>query len=151
MTLSRVSGLGALAFGVLLSGAARADEPKVEINTQSILASNDGQGVEPASLAAMKDKFSKEGFAFTSFKELKQQALVLAKGREVEVKLPNGQDVHLRLDDVVGGVAKIHVRLPPIDTTYTLGREGSVFIDGGHHQKGTLVFVLSPADAARHK
>jgi len=145
VTLSRVLGLGALLLSLLPSRAALADEPKVEVDTEIVLASNEGEGVEPASLAPMKDKFLKEGFAFTSFKQLKEQKLVLVRNRPADVKLPNNTVATLKLEDVVSGAAKVHVRLAPIDTTYTVGREGSVFIDGGHHQKGTLIFVLSPA------
>jgi hypothetical protein len=145
--LPRAARLATLAGALLLTPSALADEPKVEINTEIVLASNDGQGVEPASLAPMKDKFLKEGFSFTSFKQLKQQKLVLVRNHAAELKLPNNQVATLKLEEMVDGVAKVHVRLPPIDTTYTVGREGSVFIDGGHHQKGTLVLVLSPAGA----
>jgi hypothetical protein len=116
-----------------------------------VLASNEGTGVDPPSLAPMKDKFLKEGFAFTSFKQLKEQKLVLVKGRPAEVKLPNGVTVTLKLEAVDNGVAKVRVRVPPTDTTYSLGREGSVFIGGGHHEKGTLVFVLSPSESAKHR
>lgn len=149
MTLRCATGLGLISW-FALSNAALADEPKVEVSSEVVLASNDGQGVEPPSLAAMKDKFLKEGFAFTSFKQLKHQKLILVKGRPAEVKLPNNQVVTLKLEEVVNGAAKVQVRLPPTETTYTVGREGSVFIDGGHHLNGTLVFVLSPAETSRH-
>lgn len=147
MTFRRAAGFATLG-ALLLTFAAWAEEPKVEVNTEIVLASNEGQGVEPESLAPMRDKFLKEGFSFTSFKRLKEQKLVLVKNRTADVKLPNNQVATLKLEDIVNGAAKVHVRLPPIDTTYTVGREGSVFIDGGHHGKGTLVLVLSPADAA---
>jgi len=150
LSIDRTALFGALTFGLLISSAAVADEPKVEVNTEVVLASNNGQGVEPASLAPMKDKFLKEGFAFTSFKLLKQQKLVLVKNRPAEVKLPNNQVATLKLEDVVEGAAKVHVRLAPVETTYTVGREGSVFIEGGHHLNGTLIFVLSPAPGVHH-
>ncbi len=150
MTVRRALGVETILLGLFLSSAALAEDPKVEVNAQIILASNEGQGVEPATLAPMKDKFRKEGFSFTSFKELKSQKLVLVKNHPSEVRLPNNKVATLTLEDVVAGAARIHVRLAPNDVSYTLGREGSVFIEGGHHLNGTLVLVLSPVEAARH-
>lgn len=145
----------ALLLGALVlawAPAARADgQPagKVEVMVQTVHASTLGTVLEPPSLRAMKEAFSKNT-KYTSFKQLSLEKVVVTAS-PVELKLANGKTASLKLEELKGGSAKVRVKLPPLDTVYTLGREGSLYIAGGAHDSGDLWLVLSAIDAARPK
>ena len=138
--------LGSRAAALLLfaSGVAWAAEPKVRINAEVILASNNGNTVDPPALAGMKNQFSQKGFAFTSYRRLSSEKLSL-KREPVELKLPNQRTATLRLDAMKGDVATVRVDISDLSsTTLTMGREGSVFQHAGEHDGGQLILKLSP-------
>ena len=137
-------GLRAAALFVFASGVALAAEPKVRINAQVILASNNGNTIDPPALASMKTQFSQKGFAFTSYRRLSSEKLSL-KREPVELKLPNQRTATLRLDAMKGDVATVRVDISDLSsTTLTMGREGSLFQHAGDHAGGQLFLVLSP-------
>lgn len=126
------------------SGAAMAAEPKVRVNAQIVLASNNGNTVDPPALAGMKNQFTQKGFAFTSYRRLSSEKLSL-KRDPVELKLPNQRTATLRLDAMKAGVATVRVDISNLSsTTLTMGREGSLFQHAGEHEGGQLILVLSP-------
>jgi len=128
----------------LASAVAWAGEPKVRINAEVILASNNGDAVDPPALARMKNQFSQKGFAFTSYRRLSSEKLSL-KREPVELKLPNQRTATLRLDGIKAGVATVRVDISDLSsTTLTMGREGSLFQHAGDHDGGQLILVLSP-------
>ena len=138
--------LGSRAGALLLfaAGVAWAGEPKVRINAEVILASNNGDAVDPPALARMKNQFSQKGFAFTSYRRLSSEKLSL-KREPVELKLPNQRTATLRLDAIKAGVATVRVDISDLSsTTLTMGREGSLFQHAGDHDGGQLILVLSP-------
>jgi hypothetical protein len=61
------------------------------------------------------------------------------------VRLPNNKAATLTLLTVKGSQSQVSVSLPPLHTTYTLGREGSVYLQAGPHANGVLILVLTPA------
>jgi hypothetical protein len=142
----RLAGAALMAAALLTSGLASAEDAKVQLNADVVLMSNQGNTVDPA-LASMKDTFSKEGLLFSSYKRLSSQRVVLTSKKPTEVSLPNQQKAVLKLEGVKHGAATVAVNIGAVNTTYTVGRAGSVFINFGH-QDGELVLVLSPVAAS---
>jgi hypothetical protein len=144
-------GRGALSVTVLstslvLSAQAFA-EPKVEVMADVVHASN--QGATDSALFNMKAMFSAEGFGFTSYRRLSSAKLAIQKHKAADIHLPNGQTASVKLDELKDGKAHLRVSVPPGETVYTLGREGSVFVDAGPYKGGSLILVLSPIDSAK--
>lgn len=123
-------------------------EPQVEVMAEVVHASN--QGSSDSALANMKAMFSKEGFGFTSYRRLSSARLALQKAKAAEVSLPNGKAATIKLDELKDGKAHLKVSVPSGETVYTLGREGSVFVDAGIYQGGSLILVLSPVAGAKY-
>jgi len=129
---------------LLTSFATFAAEPKVRVTAEVILASNQGNTIDPPGLVRMKNQFSQKGFAFSSYRRLSSEKLVLVR-KGVEIKLPNLRTATLRLEDMKGGTATVKVEISGLaSTTLTLGREGSLFQHAGDHEGGQLILVLSP-------
>lgn len=132
-------------FAALLVGAAAlAAAPKVTVQVDVVHASDQGTEVQPPSLRSMKDAFTQSGFNYKSYRQLSSERVDLTQNTPREVRLPNGRTATLKLVDVKDNVAQIQVRVPPLETTYSLGRQGSVFMQAGPHNGGMLVLVLSP-------
>ena len=130
---------------LLVAGAALAQGQKVDVRVEVVHATDKGNAIEPPSLKHMQEAFSQSGFNYKSYRRLSEEQLSLEAGQPKKVALPNGRTATLSLVGVKDNVAQVHVALPPLETTYTLGRENSVFIQGGPHNGGMLVLVLSPA------
>ena len=130
-----------LAAAVLaLPAAAAAPVPLV---VEVVQASNDGTGVD-AGLERMRDQFAKSGITYKSYRRVSREQLQLITGKSAEVKLPNAKAATLTLQSVKGNAAQVSVSLPPLQTVYTLGREGSVYLQAGPHAGGVLILVLTP-------
>ena len=128
----------------VLPAPARAEDPKVDLRAEVILASNQGTAIEPASLSSVKDEFASAGIVFTSYKQLSAEKLSLDKQHPAEVKLPNGKTASLKLEDLKDGKATVKVRGLGAEVVIQLGREGSVFQRVGAHQGGQLILMLTP-------
>lgn len=129
-----IAGLGGVAWG---------EEP-VEVLSETVLASNQGEAVDPPSLGAMKAQFAEAGFVFSSYRRLSSQKLALSQVRDTGVELPNGRHVTLRLQGLKGGTASVQIQISgAVSTVVKLGREGSVFQHTGPHEGGQLFLVLS--------
>jgi hypothetical protein len=118
-------------------------ESRVSLLAEVVQASNEGTGVDPG-LEKMREQFAKSGISYKSYRRLSEQPLQLALGKPAEVKLPNGKAATLTLLSVKGSQSQVSVSLPPLHTTYTLGREGSVYLQAGPHGPGVLILVLTP-------
>lgn len=133
----------------LLAAVAFAAPPaaatQVTVKVDVVDASNQGTDVQPPSLAAMKATFTQSGFDYHSFRQLSSEKVTLAPNAPRTLRLPNGRTATLKLLSLKDNVAKIQVSVPPLETTYSLGRQGSVFMQAGPHNGGMLVLVLSPA------
>jgi predicted alpha/beta-hydrolase family hydrolase len=134
-----------LALGFVLTGAvALAEEPKVLVMADVILASNEGTVIDPPSLASVKDEFASTGFTFTSYKRLSSEQVSLTKAKPATLKLPNQKTATLKLEDIKDGTASVKVNAGGAQVGVQLGRQGKVFVRAGAHQNGQLVLMLSP-------
>ena len=135
-----------VALGVVLVPlAAQAQEQKVKIQVEVVLASNKGDTVEPPELAQMKETFRKQNFSFTSFKRLSLETLEVGAAKPTEVRLPNGVNASLKLLALKEGIATVRVDIPQQSgVDVELGRQGSVYQKAGKHVGGELILVLSP-------
>jgi hypothetical protein len=135
----------ALVALLVATPAAWAQAPKVEVMADVVLASNKDATIDPPALAKMKDKFAAAGFSFTSYRRLSSQKLAVLKEPPAQLDLPNQRKVELRLQELKDGTATVKLEIPKlIQTTVSLGKEGSVFQHAGPHDGGQLFLVLSP-------
>jgi hypothetical protein len=79
---------------------------------------------------------------YLTLKSLSSRRLELGAASS-RVELPNHKVAELRLVALKQNVAQVKVTLPPMDTTYSLGKEKSLYIQAGPHQTGELWLVLS--------
>lgn len=134
---------------VLLSAPSLAGEPKVRVTAEVILASNNGNAIDPPALVKIKNQFSEKGIAFTSYRRISLEKLSLRK-KPVEIKLPNRRTATLRLDEMKAGIATVRVDISQLTSTIlTMGREGSLFQHAGEHEGGQLFLRLSPDETAQ--
>ncbi len=127
-------------------------QQKVDVQTEVVLASNDGTTIEPPHLSKMKEEFARSGITFTSWKRQSQQKVSLEQGGTRDVSLPDGRKASLSLVNIKEGSASVRVTVPDpqdrkrklVETVYQLGRQGSVFIPCGDYKSGKLILVLSP-------
>jgi hypothetical protein len=138
--------LALLSVGLLLSPlAAHAQEQKVKVQVEVVLASSKGDAVDPPELAQMKETFRKQNFNFTSFKRLSLETIEVGAQKSTEVRLPNGVNASLKLMAFKDGIATVHVEIPRQSAVdVELGRQGSVYQKAGRHVGGELILVLSP-------
>ena len=134
--------LVAICGALLLGTAASAAEPTVSLYMDVVRASNQGTDVDPA-LQRMKQKFAQKGISYQSYKRVATEHLTLVKGHPFQHKLPNGNLATVRLNDVKGNRAHVHVTVPPVDSDYEVGEHGSVYLMAGPDGEGTLIFRLS--------
>lgn len=140
-----VAALLSLLLLVLAPGAALAQEQKLKIQAEVVLASNKGTVVDPPELEKMKETFRKQNFSFTSFKRLSLETLELTLEKTTEVRLPNGVNATLKLSGIKDGIATVRVEVPRQSSVdVELGRQGSVYQKAGKHVGGELILVLSP-------
>lgn len=140
-----------LAVVSMLVATSAVAEDLVKVRADVILATKEGDVVDPPSLGAMKAKMQKSGLtAFTSLKRLSTQELALALNKEQSLQLPNARKATVKLEKLKEDTAHVRASIEKLfdGITYKLGREGSLFISAGSHQGGTLVLVLSPVDTA---
>ncbi len=131
----------AMAGAVLLAGAAHAQDKKVPVQAEVVLASTKaGGGVDPA-LAAMQTTLGAR-VKYLSMKKVSAQKLELHATPSL-VALPNGKAAELSLVALKENVAQVKVKVGPLDTTYSLGKEKSLFVQAGPHDGGDLWLVLS--------
>nr|WP_225937848.1 hypothetical protein [Myxococcus sp. RHSTA-1-4] len=129
----------------MLPLAASAQEQKVRVQAEVVLASKKGSEVEPPELAKMKEQFQKQNFSFTSFKRLSLEVLEVSAQKPTELKLPSGTNASLQLLDMKEGIATVRVAIPRQPTLdVELGRQGAVYQKAGKYVGGELILVLSP-------
>lgn len=143
---TRTSGLWGVVLGLLLAPlVASAQDEKVRVQVEVVLASSKGTAVEPAELSRMKETFQKQNFNFTSFKRLSLETVEVGSKQATEVRLPNGVNATLRLLALKEGIATVRVDIPRLSAMdVELGRQGSVYQKAGRHVGGELILVLSP-------
>ncbi len=115
-------------------------EDKVPVQADVVFASKDPGGVDPA-LAPMQATLGAR-VKYLTLKSLSSRRVELAASA-VKVELPNHKVAELQLVALKQNVAQVKVKVPPVDATYSLGKERSLYIQAGHHQNGELWLVLS--------
>jgi hypothetical protein len=129
---------------LMLPALALAQDEKVPVQVEVVLASNKGSEVQPAELGKMKATFQKQNFSFTSFKRLSLETLQVTAAKASEVRLPNGVNASLQLLKFEKGTATVRVDVPQLTATdVELGRQGSIYQLAGDHVGGKLILVLS--------
>jgi hypothetical protein len=131
-------------LAALLLALPVAAESRVSLLAEVVQASNEGAGVD-AGLEKMREQFAKSGIVYKSYRRLSHEQLQLVPGKPVDVRLPNAKTATLTLLSLKGSQSQVSVALPPLQTTYTLGKEGSVYLQAGPHANGVLILVLTPA------
>jgi hypothetical protein len=121
-------------------GAALADEPKVAVQADVVFASTKPGDVEP-SLKHMQDTLAAK-VRYLTLKRLSTQRLEL-QNKPTALTLPNQKVAELKLEALKAGVATVHVKIPPSDSSSNLGREKSLYLQAGPHDGGDLWLVLS--------
>jgi hypothetical protein len=134
---------GSTFLAALLLATPALSQSHVSLAADVVQASNEGAGVD-AGLEKMRDQFAKSGIVYKSYRRLSHEQVQLLLQRAVEVRLPNAKTATLTLVSLKGSQSQVSVSLPPLQTTYTLGREGSVYLQAGPHANGVLILVLTP-------
>lgn len=124
---------------LVLAPLAFANGP-VAVQADVVFASTAAGKVDP-SLAKMQETLGAKVKYLTLEKRSSEKLQVTNKG--VTVSLPNGKVASLTLEALKDGVATLRVKLPPTDTTYSLAKEKSFYLQGGAHEGGDLWLVLS--------
>jgi hypothetical protein len=118
-------------------------EDKVQVAVIVIHTSNQGNVVDPPTLATMKQEFAKKGLQFSSYKQLSSQTVDLAAKKLVEITLPNKEKATLTLKEIKDGTAFVDLATGGTRTVIKLGREGSLYQNAGDYQGGQLWLMLS--------
>jgi hypothetical protein len=134
---------GSTVLAALLLATPALAQTHVALAADVVQASNEGAGVD-AGLEKMREQFAKSGIVYKSYRRVSHEQLQLLPQRAVEVRLPNAKTATLTLLSLKGSQSQVSVSLPPLQTTYTLGREGSVYLQAGPHANGVLILVLTP-------
>ena len=134
---------GSTVLAALLLATPALSQSHVALAADVVQASNEGAGVD-AGLEKMREQFAKSGIVYKSYRRVSHEQLQLLLQRAVEVRLPNAKTATLTLLSLKGSQSQVSVSLPPLQTTYTLGREGSVYLQAGPHANGVLILVLTP-------
>lgn len=135
--LARVSVL------LLLWPALALAQDTVKVKADVVLAKLEPGSFEPESLRAMQKAFEKK-VTYGSLKQLSTQTVSLVAARPVVLPLTAGKKAELSLEALKADVAQLRVKVPPTDTVYTLGKQGSLYVQAGTHEGGDLWLVLSP-------
>lgn len=130
----------AFAAGLVLVASVAVAEDKVPVQADVIFASKEPGEVDPA-LAPMQATLGAR-VKYLTLKSLSSRRVELGAGT-ARVELPNHKVAELHLVALKQNVAQVKVKVSPVDTTYSLGKEKSLYIQAGHHQGGELWLVLS--------
>jgi hypothetical protein len=125
----------------LSSGAALAEDT-VPVQADVVFASTAPGVVEPT-LAPMQAKLGAR-VKYQTLRRLSSRRLELRAATAARVELPNAKVAELSLVALKQHVAEVRVKVPPVDATYSLGKEKSLYVQAGPHQAGELWLVLSP-------
>lgn len=137
-------GLAVVVTAALWSASAWAAADTVDVVANLVVASNQGNTLQPPSLAKMRAEFAKKGLKFTSYRLLSTRTVKVTRTGVAELPLPNTSVAKLRLLDLKQDKATISIELNKIESKIQLGKEGSVFVHGGKHENGELIVALEP-------
>lgn len=130
----------ALPFVLVLAAGPAAAEDTVPVQADVVFASKEPGVVEPA-LAPMQATLGAR-VKYLTMKRLTTKRLELGAATS-RVELPNRKVAELQLVALSKNVAQVKVKVPPLDATYSLGKEKSLYLQAGTHEQGDLWLVLS--------
>lgn len=122
---------------------ALADDAKVAVQVEVVLASLEGNTIDPPTLKAMQDAMAKK----VKYGSLKRQSLEkagLVAGKPHLMKLPNGTEASLALEKMEKDVATVRVKAGAAEATYSTGKKGNLYVQAGKQGADDLWLVLSP-------
>ena len=133
---------GVLAVVAFMVAPVLAAEPTVPVQAEVVFASTAAGQVEPA-LVKMRDAMASK-VKYLTMKRLDGKKLELVKDKPQTVALPNQKSAEFTLQELTKeNVATLKVKLAPTEAVYSLGREKSLYVQGGAHDGGELWLVLS--------
>jgi hypothetical protein len=128
---------------VLAAVPALADDGKVAVQVEVVLASLSGNTLDPPTLKAMQEAMAKK-VKYGSLKRQSVEKLELTQKPHL-MKLSNGVEASLSLDALKNDVATLRVKVPPADATYNLGKKGTLYVQAGKQGEDDLWLLMSPA------
>lgn len=132
----------AVLLAAVLSLPVFAAEPSVPVQADIVFASTAPGTVDP-SLVKMRDAMASK-VKYLTLKKLESKKLELLKDKLQLVQLPNQKSAEFTLQELTKeNVATLKVKLAPTEAVYSLGREKSLYVQGGAHDGGELWLVLS--------
>jgi hypothetical protein len=132
--------VAAAAAAILWPAQAPAAGP-VALEVKIILASNDGQGVDP-SLASLQDRLDK--LKFNSYRLLSTLELILTPPKGGTVSLPNGQVLRVEAVQIQGDRVNMTVSVADlVKTGISLANRGTFMLGGINEERGELILAIS--------
>lgn len=126
---------------MLFSFVVLAAEPSVPVQADVVFAST-AEGTVDADLTKMRDALGAK-VKYRTLKKLDSKKLELLQNKAQSMALPNQKQAELVLQAIKENVATVKVRLAPTEAVYSLGRDKSLYLQGGAHDGGDLWLVLS--------
>ena len=138
-----------LVFALALLGAvavigfspAEAQAQTVNVRAQTILASNNGSGVD-GSLSSIAGQLRSRFGQYSSFRQLQDNRIAMSEGQTRSISLPNGQTMTISFLGMSGSSYRLNVSMPGGGSTVTVGPGGIFFVAGPQHQGGLLVIAI---------
>ena len=135
-----------LAISLCTSPAAVQAKDQFRISVDTILASRQGEGVDPQLKRHVGELQSM--FNYTSYRLLGSERLTLQKGQAGTVALPGGRRMKITPHRIRGKRADIALEMlkkkrTVFQTQVQLLNHGSLFVGGPKYKNGNLIFKIS--------
>ena len=131
-------------LAVVAAVPALAEDAKVSVQVETVVASLKGNTIDPPTLKAMQSAMASKK-KYGSLKRVGLEKPELVSGKPFSFKLPNGEQASLSLQKVEKDVATVLVKAGAAEATYSTGKKGSLYVQAGAQGEDDLWLVLSPA------
>ncbi len=133
-----------LVFLFMLPSMVWAGEPEVKFRVTVLLATAQGDHVDPQIGKRIREYLAKSfGARYSSFRQLDTRVLRVALDKTGEMLLPDQSTLGLRFRDIHGEFVKLTMTIKDLQTTIRI-RNGGLFFQAGHRYKnGILVLAIS--------
>lgn len=133
-----------LVFLFMLPSVAWAGEPEVKFRVTVLLATAQGDHVDPQINKRIREYLAKSfGARYSSFRQLDTRVLRVALDKTGEMLLPDQTSLGLRFRDIHGEFVKLTMSIKDLQTTIRI-RNGGLFFQAGHRYKnGVLILAIS--------
>jgi hypothetical protein len=128
----------------MLPSAAWAGEPEVKFRVHVLLATSQGDHVDPQIGKRIREYLTKSfGARYSSFRQLDTRVLRVGLDKTGEMPLPDQSTLGLRFRDIHGEFVKLTMTIKDLRTTIRI-RNGGLFFQAGHRYKnGILILAIS--------